>query len=411
MNRSASDSVETRYGWAVVAASLALTSVAFGASFLIVIALKPVAAEFGWPRWVPSLAYSATLLGSGIGGVMMGYWADRVGVHWPVRLGAVMIGLGLIVVSQAQHAIVLIGACGLLVGFLGMSCAFAPVLTNITRWFDRRRGIAVAIVASGQSVGGAVWPTTFEWGIETWGWRTTFLSFGLLATAVILPLTLVLARPAPRTAVQAVPGAGHARAAHEDDWSPNMKLALLCVAIVGCCVAMAMPMVHVVAFCSDLGYGSDRGAQMLSLLLACAFVSRIGFGWLSDRIGGLMTIFIGSALQAAALAGFAAVSSMTGLFLISGAFGLVFGGIVPAYALAVRELFPPSEAGSRMGVVFLFGTVGMALGGFLGGWIFDLTGQYPLAFLAGVVFNLVNLAVVATLLWQGRAATPHAQPA
>ncbi len=400
--KDAETTVETSHGWAVVAASLVLTSVALGSSFLIVIALKPVAAEFDWPRWVPSLAYSATLLGSGAGGILMGYWADRAGIHWPVRFGAVMICLGLAVVSRAESAPVLVGACGILVGFFGMSMAFAPVLTNITRWFDRRRGIAVAIVASGQSVGGAIWPTTFEWGIEIWGWRTTFLAFGLLAPSVILPLTFVLARPAPRAAVQAIPSASQDSDSAGGRLSPRIRLGMLCIAIVGCCVAMAMPLVHVVAFCSDLGYGSDRGAQMLSLLLACAFASRIGFGWLSDRIGGLMTIFIGSALQAIALAAFAIVSSLGGLFLVAGMFGLVFGGIVPAYALAVRELFPAHHAGAPMGVVFLFGTVGMAIGGFLGGWIFDLTGAYPLAFLAGVVFNLLNLVVIASLMWRGR---------
>lgn len=398
------DSVETPYGWAIVAASLLFCSVAFGASYLSVVALKPVAAEFDWPRWVPSLAYSAILLGSGIGGVAMGHWADRAGVHWPARFGAVMIGLGLWVASAAESAVVMIGACGLLLGLLGMSTAFAPLLTNVTRWFDRRRGMAVAIVASGQSVAGAVWPVTFNWGIEVWGWRDTFLAYGVFSTLVMLPLSFVLARPAPRMAVQVKPmspGSLDAAPAHTD-FPPRVKFFMLCLAIVGCCVAMAMPMVHVVALSSDLGYGSDRGAQMLSLLLATAFISRIGFGVLSDRIGGLMTILIGSGLQAAVLAFYAVVDSLLGLYVLSGVFGLVFGGIVPAYALAVRELFPDSQAGWRMGVVFLFGTVGMAIGGVMGGWVFDLTGTYSLAFLTGLVFNIINLVTISTLLWRGR---------
>ncbi|NQW12474.1 MAG: MFS transporter [Alphaproteobacteria bacterium] len=404
------DSIETPYGWAVVVASLLFCAVAFGASYLTIVALKPVAAEFGWPRWVPSLAYSAILLGSGIGGVAMGHWADRSGVQWPARFGAVMIGLGLWVVSAAESAVVLVGACGLLIGLLGMSSAFAPLLTNVTRWFDRRRGMAVAIVASGQSVAGAVWPTTFNWGIETWGWRDTFLAYGIFCTLSMLPLSFVLARAAPQAAAQTKPmspGVTNIVPAHVD-FAPTAKLAMLCFAIVGCCIAMAMPMVHVVALCSDLGYGSDRGAEMLSLLLAAAFISRIGFGVLSDRIGGLMTILIGSALQAATMTFYAVVDSLFGLYVLSGIFGLVFGGIVPAYALAVRELFPESQAGWRMGVVFLFGTGGMAIGGVMGGWIFDLTDAYPLAFLAGVVFNIINLATISTLLWRARLATPVA---
>jgi MFS family permease len=413
----ADESVETPYGWAVLAASLAFVSIAFGASYLAVVSLKPIAADFGWPRWIPSLGYSSILLGSGLGGIVMGMWADRVGIHWPARLGAVMMGVGLVTVSRSDSAPMMLAAFGLLVGFMGISCAFAPMLTNVTRWFDRRRGMAVAIVASGQSVAGAVWPTIFNWGIEGWGWRATFLTFGVFATTAMLPLTLVLARRPPKAAVQTTPlpggGAGGPIGRRWDGEEvassvATARLVLLSVAIVGCCIAMAMPMVHVVAFCSDLGFEAARGAEMLSLLLACGVVSRLGFGWLSDRIGGLTTIFIGSGMQALTLGFYAVVDTLLGLYVLSAVFGLVFGGIVPAYALAVRELFPARDAGWRMGVVFLFGTVGMASGGFLGGWIFDLTGQYPMAFLVGVGANVVNLMAIATLLWRGRRMQPVA---
>lgn len=404
MTDETAPSVETPYGWVVVAASLLLMATAFGASYLMIVGLKPVAAEFGWPRWVPSLAYSLILLGAGFGGIVMGRWSDHRGMGGPALLGGFMVGAGAIAVSYVDGIWPLLLLSGLVIGFLGNGTVFSPLLTNATRWFDRRRGIAVAIVACGQSLAGAAWPTLFRYGIDEIGWRETWFYYGIFAVCVMVPLSLLLRRRPP---VYRTIGNGQAAAARSAGSAlpPGLVQVLLCVAIVGCCVAMAMPMVHVVAYCSDLGFEAARGAEMLSLLLACAFFSRLGFGWLSDRIGGLMTILLGSGMQAITLAMYIWIDNLFGLYVISGVFGLVFGGIVPAYALAVRELFPDSEAGWRIGVVFLFGTVGMALGGWLGGWVFDLTGTYQIAFMTGVFFNLVNLMVIGALIWQEGAST------
>ncbi len=412
MSETRRDSIETPYGWVVAGASLLLMATAFGASYLTVVGLKPVAAAFDWPRSVPSLAYSMILLGAGVGGIVMGYWSDRRGMGGPALFGAVMVGLGAILVSRSEGMWTMLLTSGLVIGLLGNGTVFSPLLTNATRWFDRRRGIAVAIVACGQSLAGAVWPMVFRYGIDEIGWRRTWLYYGLFAIAVMVPLSLLLRRRPPAIPLgpaDAAPAEAPARAL---SLPPNLRLAMLSLAIVGCCVAMAMPMVHIVAYCSDLGFAAARGAEMLSLLLAAAFVSRLGFGWLSDRIGGLATILLSSALQAATLAIYVWVDDLIGLYLVSGVFGLVFGGIVPAYALAVRELFPAGEAGWRIGVVYLFGTVGMALGSWLGGWIFDLTGAYQIAFLTGVAFNLANLALIGSLIWSaGGAARPSAAAA
>lgn len=404
---SATDSVETPYGWVVVAASLAMITVAFGTSYMVVVGLKPIAADFGWPRWVPSAAYSAILLGAGVGGVLMGWWADRRGMGGPALTSGIMVGLGLLLAGRVTEIWQLLAVNALIVGMLGTGGVFAPMLTNTTRWFDRRRGLAVAIVATGQSAAGAIWPPVIRWAIDEIGWRATWTWYGLFALATMVPLSLLLRRHppgglGPPTGAAAARAAA-ATAARLGSLHPHLAHAMLSLAIVGCCVAMAMPMVHVVALCSDLGFEPARGAEMLSLLLACGLVSRLAFGWLSDRIGGLATILIGAAMQAAVLTLYTVVHSLFGLYLVSGAFGLVFGGIVPAYALATRELFPAREAGWRIGVVFLFlfGTVGMALGGFLGGLIFDLTASYHVAFLVGVAFNLVNLAMIGTLMLAG----------
>jgi MFS family permease len=387
---------------------------AYGSSHLIIVSLKPMADLYGWPRWIPSLAYSALMIGAGVGGIFMGLWADKTNIRWPAMLGSVMTGGGVIVASYAPGHWTLIASCGLLVGLMGTSTAFSPMLANITRWFDRRRGMAIAITASGQALAGAVWPLIFEPRIASVGWQETWRDYGMVAIIVMLPITLAFRRPVPQQ-----PDGGAAIANKGLDQMPsggpavsyNLVLALLSLAIVGCCVAMAMPVVHLIAYCSDLGFSSSTGAKMLSLLLFCSAMSRLFFGLVSDRIGGLKTILFGSAAQAMALSLFTLVGTETSLYMVSGLFGLVFGGIVPAYALAVRELFPARDTGWRMGVVFLFGTGGMALGGFLGGWIYDVAGHYHIAFLVGVAFNVVNLVAIVTTLWLKGPRTGQLAPA
>ncbi|MDP6567027.1 MAG: MFS transporter [Alphaproteobacteria bacterium] len=400
MNVRPQDSVECAYGWAVAVVSTMMIAVAFGTSYLVVVGLKPIAADFGWPRQIPSAAYAMALFGAGIGGIFMGWWADRKGMGAPALFGAFFVGAGTIAAAYSPDAITFLAAHFLILGLLGNGAMFAPLLTNVTHWFDRRRGIAVAVVASGQSLAGAIWPPIFRYTIDEYGWQESMIGYGLFCFVTLIPLALVMRRPAPRPTVASV-AAAEARGNGDGRvlrMPPNLALGLLCVAIVGCCVAMSMPMVHIVAHCSDLGFSAARGAEMLSILLACAFISRIGYGWLADRVGGLRTLFLGASLQLLGLACFVYVDSLQGLYLVSVFYGLGYGGIVPMYAIIVRELFRDSEAGWRMGVVFLFGTIGMALGGYFGGLIFDLTGSYRLAFLTGIGFNILNLVLVGFML-------------
>jgi MFS family permease len=405
MTVSAQDSIESRYGWAVAITSTVMIGISFGATYLVVVGLKPIAAEFGWPRQVPSAAYGLALLGAGIGGVAVGFWSDRRGLGLPVLIASVVLGLGIITASQASNMTVFLGAHLLLIGVLGNGAMFSPMVTNVTRWFDRRRGIAVAIVASGQSLAGAVWPPLFRYTVEEYGWRETMLGFGIFAIAALLPLSLVMQRrpPGMLRPINAKPSKTGQRkppAALVLGYRPNVVQALLCIAIVGCCVAMSMPMVHIVAHCSDLGFDAARGAEMLALLLGCAFISRIAYGWLGDRIGGLTTLLIGSALQLIGLSLFAVVRDLYGLYAVSIFYGIGYGGIVPMYAIIVRELFHEREAGWRIGAIFLFGTIGMGTGGYVGGLIFDLTATYVWAFVTGALFNIGNLVVIATLVWR-----------
>jgi MFS family permease len=405
---SSTDSIESRTGWIVAIASLLIMSIGFGTPYVVVVGMKPIAAEMGWPRAVPSLASALAYIGAGIGGIVAGWLADRIGVMWPALVGSVMIGLGAMLASSGGEWQLYVGH-GVLIGLLGNSTNFAPLMANVSRWFDRNRGAALALVAAGQQMAGAVWPPVFRYGIDHVGWRATLFWFGVFAIASMVPLCLLLRRP-PVTAATA-----HAATAPAPSkvlgLPPNLVQALICLAIVCCCVAMAMPMVHVVAFCSDLGFAQARGAEMLSLLLGCAFVSRVLWGRLSDRIGGLLTVLLGSACQATFLAAYLAVDNLVGLYIVSAAFGLGFGGIVPSYALAIRDLFSAREAGWRMGAVFLGGLGGMALGGWLGGFVYDRTASYLPAFLIGVLFNLVNLVIVGALLLRATARRPQPSPA
>lgn len=396
-----SGSIERPYGWVVANVSLLMMAIGFGGPYLIVVGLKAVSTDLGVPREVPSLAYAVSIFGAGVGGIVMGWWADRVGLFKPVLLAAVMVPVGVYLIGRAETPLELYLAHGVVLGFFGNGAMFAPTVANVTRWFDRRRGLAISIVVSGQSLAGAIWPQLFQWGFDRWGWRQTAMYYAIFCATSLVPLAFFL-RPRPPA-----PPTGSAQrlvvGAPVLGLPANFVQAMLCLAIVGCCIAMAMPMVHVAAFCTDLGFAAEHGARLLSILLLCAFVSRLFWGNMADRIGGLNTILASSSLQAIALSFYAWVDTLPSLYVLSIGFGLAFGGIIPTYAVVVREYFPVSEAGWRIGATFMFGTFGMALGGWAGGRIFDVFGFYQAAFMVGVVANLLNLVLIAGLRWRSAA--------
>jgi len=395
-------SVETRTSWLVAWTALAVVSVAYGAPQIIVVALRPIADHLGDSREIPSLAYSMAWFGMAVGGIGMGWIADRIGARYTVAFGSVMIAIGLALASGGAAWQLVIGY-GLFVGLLGNAGLNAPLYVYVSRWFDRRRGTALALISSGQYVAGAVWPMLFQQSIQAVGWPHTMRMFGVLEVAFVLPTALLVLRhppePAPIGPAGSAPRPGHAVLG----MPANLTLLLLAVASFCCCVPMAMPQGQLVAFCGDLGIPASQGALMLSVLLACAFLSRQFWGWLSDRIGGLNTVMICSALQLVSICGFMLARTELQLYLVSIVFGLGFSGLIPAYVLAVRELFPSNEAGWRVPSLLMLSGSGMAVGGWLAGWIFDHTGFYGAAFGAGMGFNLMNLLVVGFLVLQARA--------
>ena len=382
--------------------ALALMTIGNAGMYIVVVVLPVVQSEFGVARADASLPYTALMIGFGLGGIAMGRLADRFGVMVPLLIGAVSIGLGFAAAAASGSIWTFALAHGVLIGLLGCSTVFAPLIADTSLWFVRRRGIAVAVCASGNYLAGAIWPPIVAHFVETSGWRSTYYGLGLFSAAAMLALALLMRRRPPAVAV-VEPGTVSAMASNRPfGMSPGAAQAWMCVAGLACCVAMSMPQVHIVALCGDLGYGATRGAQMLAVMLAFGIVSRLVSGYICDHIGGLRTLLLGSALQGIALLLFLPFDGLASLFVISALFGLFQGGIVPSYAIIVREYFSPKEAGARVGTVLMFTLLGMALGGWMSGKIFDVTGSYTAAFVNGIAWNLLNLAIAIMLLRTAR---------
>ena len=389
------DEADTAQAWLRLAVSVVISTIGGVGMWSFVVALPTVQADFGVARADASLPYTATMAGFALGGVVMGRLADRFGVIAPLAVGAVALSAGYVAAFFSASLWQLALVYGALIG-VGSSASFAPLVADISHWFTKRRGVAVAICASGNYLSGVVWPPLVRVMVDTHGWRATHLGIGLFCAATLVPLALLLRR---RTRHQ-TGGSGTAYSGTPAmlGLTPQALQTLLAIAGVACCVAMAMPQVHIVAYCGDLGYGVARGAEMLSLMLGFGIVSRIASGFIADKIGGIRTLLIGSLLQGVALVLYLGFDGLASLYVISALFGLFQGGIVPSYAIIIREYFPAREIGARLGVVIMATLVGMALGGWLSGVIFDLTGSYATAFLHGLGWNLVNVTIMVWLL-------------
>jgi MFS family permease len=384
--------------WVRLALALVVGSIGSVGMWSVVVVLPVVQAEFGATRGAVSLAFTLLMLGFGLGGVATGRITDRFGIVVAIALSIAFLGSAYILAGLSTTLWQFI-TVHFLIG-LGASASFGPLMAEASHWFERYRGLAVTIIASGNYVGGTIWPPLVNWGMQTAGWRTTHIAIGIFC-AVAMTLVLLLLRA--QIGVAKVRDHGNAPPPRVDlRLSTNTLTALLCIASVSCCVAMAMPQVHIVAYCGDLGYGVARGAEMLSLMMAFGVVSRIGSGFLADRIGGIRTLLIGSVAQGFALLFYLFFDSLSSLYVISAMFGLFQGGIVPSYAIIVREAMPASEAATRVGIVIMASVFGMSFGGWVSGVIFDATGSYAAAFLNGLGWNALNITIMVSLLIRAR---------
>ena len=405
MTPASPDLIDSRYAAWRLLTTVLLVTLGNSSMYVVAVVLPAVQQDFNVSRADASLPYTLMMICLGIGGVWTGKMADRHGITRVLWMGAVAVCAGFVCAGLSPNIWTFGLAHGLLLGLLGGASTFAPLMADTSLWWHKRRGIAVAICASGNYVAGTLWPPIAQWGIETLGWRQTYIGMGLVCGIGMALLSLRM-RQRPPLVVHA-PSTNNPTAPvidHQRPFGLSLNQAQLALSVAGlaCCVAMSMPQVHIVAYCSDLGYGAARGAEMLSLMLACGIVSRLVSGWICDHIGGIRTLLLGSALQGLALLLFLPFDGMVPLYLISALFGLFQGGIVPSYAIIVREHFPPQEAGARVGSVIMATLVGMALGGWLSGKVFDLTGSYHAAFINGLAWNLLNLSIACWLYWRLR---------
>jgi MFS family permease len=390
--------MDSRTAWITASAALAIMTIAYGAPLVVVVAMKPIAAELLTERSGPAAAGSLSYVGAAFGGIVAGWLAGRLGIRRVVIFGATMVGAGLLL-SASGGLLALYAGHGVLMGLFGTSCMFSPLLTYVSLWFERRRGSAVALIASGQAVAGAIWPPLLQLGVDEVGWRQTMMLFGGFVVVSATALTLIFLHPAPVSpSAPANIGRQPERRAATLGLPPNLLMILLMVAVFSCCVPMAMPMQHVVAYCGDLGFASQYGAAMLSVLLGTAFLARQFWGWLSDRIGGFQTLLFSSLVQATALSGFLLTQDQVALFAVSAAFGLGLSGLLPAYVIVVRDCYSIQEANWRIPTVMFAGLLGMATGGWGAGLLYDHFGNYLPAFSTGMAFNLLNLAVLLFLV-------------
>lgn len=400
--------VDTPYSCLRLAITLLLGTIGSVGMWVAVVVLPAAQAEFGVDRAGASLPYAATMIGFGLGNILFGRLTDRWGIVLPVILSAIMLGAGFILAAQTAAIWQLSVVQGVLIG-LGTGGSFSPLIADLSHWFLKRRGLAVAAGATGNYLSGAIWPTPVQMLMETGGWREAYEVVGIVCIVTMIPLAFFLRTPPPRT--KAADGTMQLTETplKHSPFTPRQLQWLLMVAGVGCCVAMSMPQVHIVSYCVDLGYGTGPGAEMLSLMLAAGVISRLATGFLADYIGGVRVLLLGSVLQGSALFFYLPFDGLASLYMVSLLFGLSQGGIVPSYAIIVREYMPAKEAGARIGVIMASTIFGMALGGWLSGEIYDLTGSYAAAFLHGIAWNVLNLGICLTILW--RTGSPRATAA
>jgi MFS family permease len=389
-------SIETSYSWIRLVVSIILSTLGCVGMWSLVVALPAVQADFDVRRADAALPYTLTTIGFMIGGVIVGRLADRFGILPPLAGGTILMSLGYVLTASAPSLPVFAVVSGITIG-LGGAASFAPLVADVSLWFDRHRGLAISLATAGSSLAGVVWPPIIQHFIAEVGWRQTHIGIGVFCLATMLPLGLILRRrPVFHKAALEAAITGNTNQAI--GLGPSVTQGLLAFAGLCCCVAMSMPQVHLVAYCGDLGYGPARGAEMLAVMLGFGVASRLIFGWVLNRIGGLPTLLLGSTMQALALALYLPFDGLVSLYVISAIFGLTQGGIVPSYAVIIRELFPPQEAGLRVSLAISATLAGMALGGWLAGAIYDWTGSYAAAVANGIAWNTVNMAITAWLL-------------
>ena len=390
---------DSLYSWTRLFIALLLATVGNIGMWVVVIVLPDIQQEFKIDRGTASIPFALTMVGFAIGNWVMGHVVDRYGITKTIILAATVNTAGYIAAMYVNN-VYLLSILQFFIG-LGTAAAFGPLIADTSHWFLKRRGIAVALIASGNYFSGAIWPPIFNSTLQSDGWRDVYWILALSTVFIMIPLSFLLAKKISEETAR-ISDAASSDKRQNVSISPKALTILLSIAGIGCCVAMSMPQVHIVAFCIDLGFGPAVGAEMLSLMLIGGIISRLINGLISDKLGGVYTLLIGSTLQCIALFLYLPFDGLVSLYIVSLIFGLSQGGIVPSYAIIIREYLPGADAGTRVGFVMMCTIMGMAIGGWMSGWIYDLTGSYAAAFWNGIVWNFLNIAIVLFLITRNR---------
>ena len=390
---------DSLYSWTRLLIALLLATVGNIGMWVVVIVLPDIQQEFKIDRGTASIPFALTMVGFAIGNWVMGHVVDRYGITKTIILAATVNTAGYIAAMYVNN----VYSLSILQFFIGLgtAAAFGPLIADTSHWFLKRRGIAVALIASGNYFSGAIWPPLFNSTLQSDGWRDVYWILALSTVFIMIPLSFLLAKKISEETAR-ISDAASSDKRQNVSISPKALTILLSIAGIGCCVAMSMPQVHIVAFCIDLGFGPAVGAEMLSLMLIGGIISRLINGLIADKLGGVYTLLIGSTLQCIALFLYLPFDGLVSLYIVSLVFGLSQGGIVPSYAIIIREYLPGVDAGTRVGFVMMCTIMGMAIGGWMSGWIYDLTGSYAAAFWNGIVWNFLNIAIVLFLITRNR---------
>lgn len=385
---------DSQQAWFRLAIIFTMSVIGTAGMWSVVIILPNIQNEFTLDRAASTYPYVATMFGYGFGNVIIGRMLDKIGIKKPIIFALSLLVTSYVLSFFAKNVFWL----STIQFFLGFSAAafFGPMMADISNYFYKRKGLAVSLVASGQHLCGAIWPFVIKDFIIEGDWRNAHLFIALVCSILIPILFYFLGNKVPK-----MNNKQKLTTQYEDINSKvNLSISnrqiqiLLMIAGVLCCVAMSMPQVHIVPLSIDNGYGLAVGTEILSFMLFAAVASRVIFGFLSDKIGPIQTLILGSSLQAISLTMFLPFNSQLSLYIVAICFGLSQGGIVPIYAVIISKFLPSNEVAERVGWLIFATIIGMSLGGWLSGEIYDFTNSYRLAFINGIFWNIINLCIM-----------------
>jgi MFS family permease len=384
------------YGWVIVGVGIVVTCIGFGAMLTLTIFLQPMAEAMGWSRTGIAAAALLNFLFMGLGAFMWGALSDRYGTRAVVLCGGALLGLGMVLASQAATLLQFQLLYGVIVGVASGSF-YAPLTSTTTKWFTRNRSLAVALVSAGLSVGSTVMAPLARWLITSYDWRTAMWVIGDLVWLVIVPAAFLVRNPPASTAAAgpaATAAAGPDLTIGQVVRTP--QFAAIALTHFACCAAHSGPIFHMVTHAIDRGVPAMAAATVLSAAGLASLSGKIGCGIFADRVGAKRTLVAGLALQAGAISFYLLTSGLASFYALALVFGFAYGGVMPLYAILVREYFGERIMGAAFGAVSLAATLGMALGPWLGGFTYDALGSYAWMFIGSSAIGLGAVAIALT---------------